>query len=55
VWEPCTAGTAVELYLVSGSAHEWPGSAPPLAGHDPPSDALDATQVIWEFFRQHTR
>jgi polyhydroxybutyrate depolymerase len=55
VWEPCTAGTAVELYLVGGSAHEWPGSSPPLAGHDPPSDALDATQVIWEFFRQHTR
>jgi polyhydroxybutyrate depolymerase len=55
VWEPCTAGTAVELYVVSGSGHEWPGASPPLVGHDPPSAALDATRVIWEFFRQHTR
>jgi polyhydroxybutyrate depolymerase len=55
VWAPCAAGTAVELYGVAGSGHEWPGSSPPLAGHDPPSPALDATQVIWHFFQQHQR
>lgn len=53
VWAPCAAGTAVELYAVDGSGHEWPGSSPPLPGHDPPSPDLDATQVIWDFFRQH--
>jgi polyhydroxybutyrate depolymerase len=53
VWAPCTAGTSVELYAVGGGGHEWPGSSPPLSGHDPPSPALDATQAIWEFFRQH--
>jgi polyhydroxybutyrate depolymerase len=53
VWAPCAAGTAVELYAVDGSGHEWPGSSPPLPGHDPPSHDLDATQVIWDFFRQH--
>ncbi len=55
VWAPCTAGTAVEMYAVSGSGHEWPGSSPPLPGHDPPSRDLDATQAIWDFFRQHRR
>jgi polyhydroxybutyrate depolymerase len=55
VWVPCAAGTAVELYGVDGSGHEWPGSSPPLAGHDPPSLDLDATQVIWDFFRRHQR
>jgi polyhydroxybutyrate depolymerase len=55
VWAPCTAGTAVELYAVDGSGHEWPGSSPPLPGHDPPSRDLDATQVIWDFFRQQQR
>jgi polyhydroxybutyrate depolymerase len=53
VWSPCAAGTAVELFAVDGGGHEWPGSWPPLPGHDPPSPALDATQVIWDFFRQH--
>jgi polyhydroxybutyrate depolymerase len=55
VWAPCAVGTAVELNAVAGSGHEWPGSSPPLAGHDPPSPDLDATQVIWQFFQQHRR
>jgi polyhydroxybutyrate depolymerase len=55
VWAPCAIGTTVELYAVAGSGHEWPGSSPPLAGHDPPSHDLDATRVIWNFFQQHRR
>jgi polyhydroxybutyrate depolymerase len=55
VWSHCADGTAVELYGVAGSGHEWPGSSPPLAGHDPPSPDLDATHVIWLFFQQHYR
>jgi polyhydroxybutyrate depolymerase len=55
VWAPCAAGTAVELYAVDGGGHEWPGSSPPLPGHDPPSPDLDATRVIWDFFRQQHR
>jgi polyhydroxybutyrate depolymerase len=55
VWSHCAAGIAVELYGVAGGGHEWPGSSPPLAGHDPPSPDLDATQVIWRFFQQHYR
>ena len=54
-WAPCAAGTAVELYTVDGGGHEWPGSSPPLPGHDPPSPDLDATQVIWDFFRLQAR
>jgi polyhydroxybutyrate depolymerase len=54
-WTPCAAGTAAELYAVAGSGHEWPGSSPPLVGHDPPSPDLNATQVIWQFFKQHQR
>jgi len=50
VWAPCAFGTVVELYAVAGSGHEWPGSWPPLAGHDLPSTALDATRAIWDAF-----
>ncbi len=53
VWPSCAAGTSVALYAVANSGHEWPGSSPPLPGHDRPSPDLDATQVIWTFFEQH--
>ncbi|MCU1426622.1 MAG: LpqP protein, partial [Actinomycetia bacterium] len=53
LWAACAAGTMIEFYAVANSGHEWPGSSPPLPGHDLPSHDLDATQVIWDFFKQH--
>jgi polyhydroxybutyrate depolymerase len=48
----------VELITIAGAGHQWPGAVPdPLAQRllhlDPPSAALNATQVIWEFFAAH--
>ena len=56
----CPAGRAVELVTVAGAGHQWPGGVPSpvaqrLLGTDPPSTALDATQVIWTFFAAHAR
>jgi polyhydroxybutyrate depolymerase len=56
----CPAGRTVELITIAGAGHQWPGSVPdPLAqrllGLDPPSTALNATQVIWRFFAAHPR
>ncbi len=56
----CPAGQAVELITIAGAGHQWPGAASrPLLqrilGTDPPSTALDATQVIWQFFAAHPR
>ncbi|MBB5868831.1 polyhydroxybutyrate depolymerase [Allocatelliglobosispora scoriae] len=56
----CANGREVELVLVAGAGHQWPGSRPKTAvekllGLDPPSDALDATAVIWRFFAAHPR
>ena len=56
----CPAGRAVELVTIAGAGHQWPGAVPdPLAQRllhlDPPSTALNATQVIWEFFAAHPR
>jgi polyhydroxybutyrate depolymerase len=56
----CPAGRTVELITIVGAGHQWPGSIPnPLAQRlphtDPPSTALDATQVIWQFFAAHCR
>jgi polyhydroxybutyrate depolymerase len=56
----CPAGRAVELITIAGAGHQWPGAAPNslaqrLLHTDPPSTALDATQVIWRFFSAHAR
>jgi len=54
----CPGGRSVELVTIAGAGHQWPGSADhPLGqlvlGTDAPSDALDATAVIWAFFAAH--
>jgi polyhydroxybutyrate depolymerase len=56
----CPGGRAVELITIAGAGHQWPGAVPApvaqrLLGTDPPSTALDATQVIWTFFAAHAR
>jgi polyhydroxybutyrate depolymerase len=50
----CPGGRTVELITIAGAGHQWPGGVPDPLG-DPPSTALDATQVIWEFFAKHHR
>jgi polyhydroxybutyrate depolymerase len=54
----CPSGRAVELITITGAGHQWPGSAPKpviqrLLGLDVPSTALNATDVIWQFFGAH--
>ena len=53
----CPDGRAVELITIDGAGHQWPGSTrnliQRLAGTDPPSTALDATDTIWRFFSTH--
>jgi len=56
----CPGGRSVELITIAGAGHQWPGAVPdPLAQRllhtDPPSTALSATQVIWQFFAAHQR
>jgi len=56
----CPDGRAVELITIAGAGHQWPGATPSVLAQkllhtDPPSTALDATQVIWQFFAAHPR
>jgi len=51
----CPAGRTVELVTIAGAGHQWPGGVPRAGMGDPPSTALNATQVIWEFFAKHHR
>jgi polyhydroxybutyrate depolymerase len=54
----CPGGRAVELITIAGAGHQWPGAVPdPVAQRllhtDPPSTAVDATDLIWAFFAAH--
>ena len=49
----CPAGRDVALYLVKDNGHAWPGGKPGSRRGDKPSESLNATDVIWEFFKAH--
>ena len=54
-WTGCVEKTAVELTTIEGGGHSWPGGQRIASILDPPSEALDATTVIWRFFATHPR
>jgi polyhydroxybutyrate depolymerase len=52
----CPPGAAVDFYVVLGGGHAWPGSkiSAALASITGPSTfEINATDIIWQFFRQH--
>ncbi|HTR61535.1 MAG TPA: PHB depolymerase family esterase [Candidatus Binataceae bacterium] len=56
-WDKCAKGGVVEYYTVDGLGHVWPGGTTRLPERwiGKASDKLDATVVIWEFFKSHPR
>ena len=54
-WIGCTGGADVELYVIDGGSHTWPGSNG-MANYEsllgPVSDAVSATDLMWTFFAQ---
>lgn len=56
VWRHrCQGVPPVALYLVNDNGHAWPGGKPGTARGDTPTAGLDATGLVWEFFKAHTR
>ncbi len=50
----CADDAAVVLYTVRGGGHTWPGGGPaPEWFVGPTSTAIDATSLMWAFFRAH--
>lgn len=51
----CPKGLAVEWYVVMDGGHAWPGGVRGSRRGDDPGDTLDATDLIWAFFRDHPK
>jgi polyhydroxybutyrate depolymerase len=52
-----TDGTEVVLYSVNGGGHTWPGGVQYLPSWiiGKTSKDFDANEVIWSFFKNHSR
>jgi polyhydroxybutyrate depolymerase len=51
----CSKGSAVELIALKDNGHAWPGGEKGSRRGDKPSESLNATDVIWSFFKAHPK
>jgi len=49
----CVPQSDVEVILIKGGLHAWPGGQKGRDAGDEPSKDLNATDVIWDFFKAH--
>lgn len=47
----CVSNVALQLCVTDEGGHSWPGAQRVRRGKEPASQALDANDVIWAFFR----
>jgi polyhydroxybutyrate depolymerase len=53
-YSQCADETSVVLYTVNGGGHQWPGGKPmPEWFVGRMSSSVDATELMWKFFRAH--
>ncbi|MFQ5639857.1 MAG: alpha/beta hydrolase family esterase, partial [bacterium] len=54
---PCRQDSEVAFYTIEGMGHFWPGGMSFLPEEivGQPSDKIQATDVIWEFFQKHVK
>lgn len=50
-YAPCRDNTQVELCVTEHGTHSWPGAAK-WRSKEPPSTAINANDVMWDFFMQ---
>jgi len=52
-WKDAAGRPAIDLYLTYDGGHSWPGGQKPREQADPPSTAINATDLIWDFFQRY--
>lgn len=54
-WNNCVDNTIIAYYLTEDGGHSWPGGEKGTFFADPPSTALNAIDLIWDFFQQYKK
>lgn len=55
LWTGCRSGADVVLVEVANNGHAWPGGRPGRTGANEPSQAYNASEAIWAFFKLQVR
>lgn len=55
VFPRCTSGKDVHFHIVFGMGHAWPPTAPQTGLSGKTSQNLNATDVIWDFFKTRSK
>lgn len=54
-WENCNSGAPVAFYSVVNNGHAWPGGKAGRAEADQPTQAVNASEMMWDFFKVHPK
>ena len=52
-WLNCSNNADINFYLTNDGGHAWPGGLPGSANGDTPSSAINANDLLWNFFQQY--
>jgi polyhydroxybutyrate depolymerase len=52
-WVDCKDNVIMECYATKDGGHAWPGGEKSRAAADEPSTAINANDIIWDFFKQY--
>lgn len=53
-WHECDCQKEMLLYMTHDGGHSWPGGVQTGGIGDPPSQVIDANDLMWDFFQQYT-
>ena len=54
-YQQCADGTQVQLCVTETGGHSWPGVKEVRSGKEPASQAINANDVMWDFFQRVPR
>lgn len=52
-WSNCDCSAEIQYYRTEDGGHSWPGGVQTATG-DPASTYINATDLMWDFFQQHS-
>jgi len=52
-WTQCDNDADIHLYVTYDGGHSWPGGEKGSIFGDPPSEKINADDLMWDFFQQH--